>query len=298
MEASANNCVTPFRINYRFASKAEGQQRLLANTDYYNRLTQTDIDWRMRKTGATLDELMALGRDCVRDFTDEEKVAVTEAISFVEVRLRKMGAILPLPKEGIVFIKTTMMDEGNAFAYTHKTEVYLGVKALASSNNSIETNLKVVIAHELFHCLTRNSLGFRDRMYGLLGFTIKGCDFDFSPTIREMIMANPDVEHYDSYAEFSIKEVTRFCIPLTLYTHTWPKALPKDNEAFFDYCQNVLVPIDELDTYYQAVDDPIEECLALHFSYALVYGLDELPNELVVDKPMLLDKIIALMKQF
>ena len=300
MGSLANNHVTLCQINYRFASKAEGQQRLLANTDYYNQLTQTDVEWRMRKTGATIEELKAFAKDCVCDFTDKEKTAVAEAVSFVEERLRKMGAILPFPKEDIVFIKTTMMDEGNAFGYTHKTEVYLGIKALESSNNSVETNLKVVIAHELFHCLTRNSSAFRDRMYGLLGFTITGCDFVFSPTIREMIMANPDVEHFDNYAEFSINGVNRFCIPLTLYTRTWSEALSKDNKAFFNYCQNVLVPIDELDTYFDfdIIDDPVEECLALHFSYAVVYGPAELPNELVVEKPMLLDKIIALMKKF
>ena len=34
------------RFNVRFASKEEGQQLILGNTQYYNRLTQVDIDWR------------------------------------------------------------------------------------------------------------------------------------------------------------------------------------------------------------------------------------------------------------
>ena len=45
------------KIRYHCASLAEGQQLIVANTDYYNSLTQMDKDWRMRKTGATKEEL-------------------------------------------------------------------------------------------------------------------------------------------------------------------------------------------------------------------------------------------------
>ena len=44
-------------INYHFATIAEGQQLLAANTEYYNSLNQNNIDWRMRRTGSSLDEL-------------------------------------------------------------------------------------------------------------------------------------------------------------------------------------------------------------------------------------------------
>ena len=46
-------------INIRFASKAEAQELIPGNTQYYNRLKQMDIDWRARKENATLDELIA-----------------------------------------------------------------------------------------------------------------------------------------------------------------------------------------------------------------------------------------------
>ena len=48
-------------INYHCASLTEGQQLLLGNNEYFNSLTQNDIDWRLKKTGATLDELKAMG---------------------------------------------------------------------------------------------------------------------------------------------------------------------------------------------------------------------------------------------
>ena len=45
-------------INIRFATKEEGQQLIRSNSSYYDRLSQTDIDWRARKEGATLNELI------------------------------------------------------------------------------------------------------------------------------------------------------------------------------------------------------------------------------------------------
>lgn len=56
-------------INIRFASKAEAQELIPGNTQYYNRLKQMDIDWRARKENATLDELIAFAQSQVQDFT-------------------------------------------------------------------------------------------------------------------------------------------------------------------------------------------------------------------------------------
>ena len=44
-------------IKIRFALKEEAQKLILGNTQYYNRLSQMDIDWRARKADATLDDL-------------------------------------------------------------------------------------------------------------------------------------------------------------------------------------------------------------------------------------------------
>lgn len=287
-------------INYHFATMAEGQQLLAANTEYYNSLNQNNIDWRMRRTGSSLDELIAFAQTCVRDFNDDEKAAITRAVTFIEATLNDMGASLPFP-EDIAFVKTTMEEERGAGAYTHKTEVYIcdrvlqfGIpregdsEAVAASKRNYFNH---VIAHELFHCLTRNSPTFRSQMYSLIGFTATGVDFVFSPDIQNRILANPDVEHIDNYAEFTINGEKRNCELLVLYTKTWEEAYAEvgDEASFFDFQEVVLVPIDVLDTYYlveEASDfwDVVgrntdyvtapEECLADNFGYTLVYGLD------------------------
>ena len=52
-------------IKIRFASKAEAQELIQGDTQYYNRLQQMDIDWRARKENATLDELIAFAQSQV-----------------------------------------------------------------------------------------------------------------------------------------------------------------------------------------------------------------------------------------
>lgn len=254
------------KINYHFATLAEGQQLLAANNEYYNSLNQNNIDWRMRKTGATLGELRTFAPSCVRDFNEDEKAAITSAVTFIESRLNDMGAALPFPKEDVAFVKTTMQEESDAGAYTHKTEIYIGEHILqkgiphdGDDEATTESNrlyFNYAIAHELFHCLTRNSPEFRSQMYRLIGFTTMGEDLVFSPEIQNLILINPDVEHIDNYAEFTINGQKRNCELLVLFTKTWAEAYAEvgDEASFFDFNEAVLVPIDALDTYY-----PVEE---------------------------------------
>ena len=287
------------KINYHFATLTEGQQLLEANHEFYNSMNQNNIDWRMRKTGATLNELKDFAQTCVRDFTDEEKAAITRAIASIEETLNTMGATLPFPDD-IAFVRTTMEEEGNASAYTHKTEIYIGERILqkgiphdGDDEATTESNrlyFNYAIAHELFHCLTRNSPKFRSQMYSLIGFTTMGSDLTFSPDIQNNILINPDVEHIDNYAEFTINGEKRNCELLVLFTKTWAEAYAEvgDEASFFDFNQAVLVPIDALDTYYPIDEVPDfwevvgrntdyviapEECLADNFGFTVVYGL-------------------------
>lgn len=95
------------QINYHFASMAEGQQLLNVNDEFFNSLNQNNIDWRMRRTGATLSELKAYAQTCVRDFSDDEKAAVNRAVAVLQETLNNMGASLPFPDD-IAFVRTTM----------------------------------------------------------------------------------------------------------------------------------------------------------------------------------------------
>lgn len=284
-------------LNVRFVSKEEGQMLIQGNTQYYNRLSQVDIDWRVRKENATLDELKTFAKQQVLDFTQREMELVMSSVNFIEHRFDAFECQLPLPEE-IVFVKTTMNDEGNASAYTSGNMIFLSDRVLCQNmslgcilggGSFVTVGLNILISHELFHCLTRRSPEFRRKMYALIGFTVMDHDIEFPEHIRRMIMANPDVEHIDNYAEFTINGVKRKCALITYYGRSWAEcsALQGKPARFFNCTNTALVPIDDLSTHFaihEASDfweimgrntDYVaapEECLAVNFSYAVVLG--------------------------
>ena len=146
-------------LNVRFATREEGRKLILDNTQYYNRLTQTDIDWRAREEGATLDELIAFAQKNVMQFRHDEIELVLQTVSFIEHRLDCQNCQLPLPDE-IIFVKSNLKDESSTFAYTSRNVIFLNVNLFWQK----ETFRNIVIAHELFHCITRHSPEFRKEM--------------------------------------------------------------------------------------------------------------------------------------
>ena len=279
-------------LHFRFASKAEGQLLKMGDTIYYNRLSQAEIDWRMRKENATIEELMEYGSEQILDFTYEEQIAVSKAMAVIEDSLTAIACNLPIP-EDIVFIKTTMKDEGSANAYTIKNQIFLSSKFLVTDtdeNPEAHNRMLKTLAHELFHCISRNSPSFRRQMYSLIGFTVLDKEIDFPESVRARIMANPDVDKYNNFGTFVIDGKKRRCTLLTLYTTTWAEAYSKQGENA-DFIRNidiVLIPLDDLNSCYSITQSDIwdqigsqmgqntfyvlspEECMADNFSFAVV----------------------------
>lgn len=274
-------------FDYRFADAGEAAELLLSNRAYYESMNQGDLNFRMQKFDATLEELEVFVATQTLDFTDAEKAAIDGAMTGIEATCRERGYALPT-MDGIVFAKTTMREECEAGAYTHGMQIYLGQVimdiALSEEPEYVEY-FREIVAHELFHCLTRNHPDFRAAMYAILGFTVADADYDFPPAVRERIISNPDVEHHNSCAAFSINGKMVDCAVV----FTTARPFQKPGDSYFDDMVPGLVPIDDLGTMYTSDDaanfwevfgentdyviDP-EEALADNFSYTIVYGLD------------------------
>lgn len=293
-------------FEYRFADAEEAAQLRLSNRDYFESMTQNDLNYRMQKLDATLSEFEAFAAAQFMDFTDAEKAAIDEAMARIEGVCAERGYSLPTT-DGIVFCKSTMDDECDAGGYTHGTQIYLGETLLAfgcSGNPGASEYLDTVVFHELFHCLTRNHPDFRAEMYGILGFTVTGQDFDLADSVKEKMISNPDVEHHDAWVTFDIDGEAVDCVVV----FAAGKPFEKPGDSFFDGMVTGLVPINDLSTMYTSDDaanfrdvfgentpyviDP-EETMADNFSFTIVYGEDGMDYP----TPEIIEKIEACLKE-
>ena len=277
-------------IPHRYATAEEGRELMLANNEnYYDKFSQNDLDFKMAKTGATMEEYKEFAGTQVLDFSAPEKSYMDSIIRDMEKTLDKNGYTLP-PIDEIVFIKTTMQEEPGASGYTHGTEIYLqgdviSIYTVGHLIPGFDSYFRELIWHELFHCLTRCNPDFREAMYSLVNFTVVDTDFELPDSVFEYHITNPDVEHHNSYATFIIDGQETDCFTDYVTTMHYDEA-----QASFMTCSTTaLIPIDGTDIYYtpeQAsnfdevfgtntgyVVDP-EECMADNFAYAMVYGIE------------------------
>ncbi|MCQ2014887.1 hypothetical protein [Clostridium butyricum] len=268
------------KITYRFADAAEGIELRMANTDYFDNLTQNDLDYRTGKSGATLDEYKELVKKQGEDFTEEEKKVLGDTIARIQARFDEIGFDYPL-KDEIVFVKNKMEDEFGATAYTHKNQIYLEGSNIEFMKDKVPL-LDGVIAHELFHIISRNDPKLRQAIYSVFGFTITD-EPDFTPELSDMFASNPDVEKFDSYATFNINGKPTKAVVVTLLKPY------KDGQLLGDNMSPAIVPYDNPDTYYtiDQVSDfwdvfgentpyviTTEEGIADNFTSAVIYGMD------------------------
>ena len=67
------------KIPHWFASAEEGRERLLANTEYYSQLTQTDMNFRLGHENATLDELLERSTAEIKNYNNIDRLSVVQA---------------------------------------------------------------------------------------------------------------------------------------------------------------------------------------------------------------------------
>lgn len=298
-------CAEGTLFDYRFADADEAAELLLGNRGYYENLSQNDLNFRMQKLDATLEELEAFAAAQTLDYTDEEKAAIDAGIAHIKAVCAERGYALPYT-QGIVFCKTTMREECDTGGYTHGTQIYLGEVAMEfafSDDPGDQDYFHYLITHELFHCLTRNHPEFRTAMYNLLGFTVQDEDFPIARSIMDRVISNPDIGRHNSWAAFEIGGELKNCV--VVFTTGKPFEQPGDN--FFDEMATGLVPIDDLSVMYTSdeaanfwevfgkntdyVVDP-EETLADNFAFTIIYGLDGMAYE----TPELIEAIDGLLK--
>lgn len=302
------------QIRLTFAEFEEASQLIMEDDHFNSGLSTFDICSRVGQKDATKAELKALQHAQVREWTKAEIDTLTRSAQLLEQKLSEQGFTIPVPAE-VIMIKTTALEEGGSGAYTRENQIYIGQKALRSYKDQkgkqhpapSAAELCPLLAHELFHVLTRNNRSFRSNMYKTIDFSCLDHEIKFADDIWSNHISNPDISSYDSYATFTIKGQQQNCTMILLANR------PYNGGSFFNYLQIGLVPLDEqfvpmqqegktivyglddAEDFYQKVGKNTgyvinpEECLADNFAIAVLgfkptVQMQELPNPEIIDK--------------
>lgn len=291
------------KISYRFATKAEAQMLITDIDNFTNKLNSLDINLRLGKEDGRKSELLRLAMNETLNWSDEDKKKITAAFKSLQSKIDKQKLKIKYPHE-IVLVKTSMKEEMNVTAYTRKNWIALGEDFI---NKATKDNLEYLLAHEMFHLLTRSDKNFKKSVYSVIGFEVTDRELFFPIDIVERKISNPDIEQYDSYAEFTIDGTKQKC-SMIIYSD---KAYTTG--GLNDYLNIGLIPLDEnliplrtdgktiiygidkAEDFYDKVGrntkyiiNP-EEILADNFAYLLIQKKD-LPN------PEIIEKIAAILK--
>ncbi len=217
-----------------FATADEGRKILTARDDFIRALSPFDRAARVKTAGDVSEKefLEFVGRS-VLDWTEVEKTSVVSALEQLKASFDRPA--LPWPKV-IYLVKTTGKEEGGA-AYTRDQALILPQNML-TPHRPVNPRL---IAHELFHILSRSNPGLRDRLYQAIGF-VKCSEIEFPEALRNRKITNPDAPANDHCIRVQIAGANVWAVPI-IFSRTERYDVARGGEFFF-YIQSQLLLVD------------------------------------------------------
>lgn len=300
--AVAEETILTTKLTAHFATVEEGQRLMRERTLFHDQIAEGTLGFFLQRKGGTLEEYIEYSADQVMAFTPEEEKRVNDTLTWLQYTLEHHGLLLPDPGE-ITFVKSTSQEALGSAGYTSGGTIFLGWFAY-SPEYYTDDMFRLLVVHELFHCLSRQFPEFRQAMYSLIHFTVMDHEIDVPEEIRERIIANPDVEHHDNYAAFTINGEKKDCYLVFLTDSVFEKK----GDTFFAGMYSGVVPLDgsavyrveEVEDFWDVVgrntdyvEDP-EEAMATNFASAiqnLDAGYAEFKN------PEILEGIIEYLKK-
>ncbi len=176
-----------------FASVKQGRRILGSVDDYVSRMGTFDRMLRL-KTARTVSEreFLDFAMDNVLSWTAEEKARVGTIIASLAGELTKLDA--PFPAR-VLLVKTSGREE-EGVAHTRSNAVILSQRSLGTT----DAELAGLLAHELFHVLSRHDRGLRARAYRIIGFRL--CpEITLPPQLAPIRITNPDAPVNDAFIE-------------------------------------------------------------------------------------------------
>lgn len=248
-------------------------------TLFHDQITESILPFFLQKKGGTLEDYIEYSEAQVMEFTPEEEQRVIDTLAWLRNELEEHGLRLSDPGE-ITFVKTTGQEAVGSAGYTSEGTVFLAWFTFSPEYYSDESFRETVV-HELSHCLSRLFPEYRQALYSLIHFTVLDEDIEVPEEIREQIIANPDVEHHNSCATFTINGERKDCYLVFLTDSVFEKA----GDNFFSGMYTGIVPLEgskvyrvnEVDDFWEVVGENTdyveapEEAMASNFAFAITH---------------------------
>jgi hypothetical protein len=173
------------RVNFAFATSEQGKASLTARDDYVQRLSPFDRAAKMKQTKpVSEDEYLALVGRHALNWSEDEKKDLTPVLADVAERVNALRLNWP---ETVYLVRTTGEEEDNA-AYTRANAIFLPPAQL---QGRAKENLRSLIAHELFHVLSRHNPELRAKLYASIGYQACG-ELALPAQLARVKITNPD----------------------------------------------------------------------------------------------------------
>ncbi len=267
------------KLTARFASVAEGKQLMRGRTLFHDQIAESTLAFFLQKKGGTLEEYIEYSADQVMAFTPDEEQRVNDTLAWLQDQLERHGLRLPDPGE-ITFVKSSCKEALGSAGYTSEGTIFLGWFTYHPEYYT-DSMFRELVIHELSHCLSRLYPEYRRALYSMIHFTLLDRDIEVPEEIRNQIIANPDVEHHNSCATFTIGGEKKDCYLVFLTDSVFEKP----GDTFFSQMYSGVVPLDgsrvyrteEVEDFWDVVgrntdyaEDP-EEIMATNFAFALTH---------------------------
>ena len=172
----------------------------------------TPFDLAVRLSGSNFKEAdyLAASAANVRDWPPQEATAIRAAFAEIYKKTQAERLFLHMP-DTVKFIKTTAAEEFGAEGWTRANRIMLNTEA-----QPISTGL---VAHELWHVISRYNASMRTNAYALFGF--RPCNnVVYKPALHNRVITNPDCPFIAHYITVKSPDGTKQDAALVFYSKT------------------------------------------------------------------------------
>ena len=278
-EAAPEDTVWTTELQVRFATEEEGRQLMRDRVLFHDQINEGMLAFLLQRKGGTLEEYIEFSEEQVMPFSPAEEKRITDTVAWLKDVLERHGLKLPDPGT-LTFVKSTSAEACWAAAYTTGGIIFVA-DYVFSPLVYTDDDFREMVVHEVSHCLSRMYPEYRQALFSQIHFTVLDHEIDVPEEILNRIIANPDVEHHDSSAVFTIGGEKKECYLVFLADSVFEEP----GDSFFDTMYSGIVPMDgsvvyredEVDDFWEVVgrnsdyvEDP-EELMAANAAFAILH---------------------------